>query len=48
MNAHQPAARVEPIRQVTLDDETKRLIRRLQQLLTPDKRVEQVKRERNN
>lgn len=48
MNSHQPATRVEPIRQVNLDEETKRLLRRLQQLLTPDKRVEQVKRERNN
>lgn len=48
MNSRQPATRVESIRQVNLDDETKRLIRRLQQLLAPDKRVEQVKRERNN
>lgn len=48
MNSHQPAARVEPIRQVNLDEETKRLLRQLQRLLTPEKTVEQVKRERDN
>lgn len=46
MNAN--SRTIEPVKQIHFDEETKRLLRQLQRLLTPEKPVEQVKRERDN